>query len=205
MDPEEGRVESIKKKRESILFISRRRNSHPLDLLLSSKKKLPQVEGTCSGKYGFIICVTGIESVGQGAIRDGGTGSATFSLRYGCLVFRPARGEVLDAVVASVSKVGFFADAGPMQVFVSNHLIPDEYEFSSGGGGGGAGGGGAGGSGAGGGGGEPAFVAADEGSRVAPGAEVRLRVVGTRMDANEIFCVATMKDDYLGVINAAAG
>ena len=114
-------------------------------------------------------------------------------------MFRPARGEVLDAVVASVSKVGFFADAGPMQVFVSNHLIPDEYEFSSGGGGGGGGGHG------GGGGGEPAFVAADEGSRVAPGAEVRLRVVGTRMDANEIFCVATMKDDYLGVINAAAG
>lgn len=138
--------------------------------------------------------------MGQGAIRDGGTGSATFSLRYGCLVFRPSRGEVLDAVVASVSKVGFFADAGPMQVFVSNHLIPEEYDFSSGGSGG-AGAGGAGASG----GGEPAFVAADEGSRVAPGAEVRLRVVGTRMDANEIFCVATMKDDYLGVINAAAG
>ena len=111
--------------------------------------------------------------------------------------------------MASVSKVGFFADAGPMQVFVSNHLIPDEYEFSSGGGGGGGGAGasgGGGGAGAGGsGGGEPAFVAADEGSRVTPGAEVRLRVVGTRMDANEIFCVATMKDDYLGVINAAAG
>lgn len=138
--------------------------------------------------------------MGQGAIRDGGTGSATFSLRYDCLVFRPSRGEVLDAVVASVSKVGFFADAGPMQVFVSNHLIPEEYDFSSGGSGG-AGAGGAGASG----GGEPAFVAADEGSRVAPGAEVRLRVVGTRMDANEIFCVATMKDDYLGVINAAAG
>lgn len=149
--------------------------------------------------------------MGQGAIRDGGTGSATFALRYGCLVFRPSRGEVLDAVVASVSKVGFFADAGPMQVFVSNHLIPDEYEFSSSGGGGGGGGSAAGGGGAaaaatgGGGGGEPAFVAADEGSRIAPGAEVRLRVVGTRMDANEIFCVATMKDDYLGVINAAAG
>lgn len=144
----------------------------------------------------------------QGAIRDGGTGSATFSLRYGCLVFRPSRGEVLDAVVASVSKVGFFADAGPMQVFVSNHLIPDEYDFSSGGGGGGGGAGGSGAGGSGGGaaaGGEPAFVAADEGSRVSPGAEVRLRVVGTRMDANEIFCVATMKDDFLGVINAAAG
>jgi len=44
-----------------------------------------------------------------------GAGSATFTLRYACLVFRPARGEVLDCVVASVSKVGFFADAGPMQ------------------------------------------------------------------------------------------
>jgi DNA-directed RNA polymerase II subunit RPB7 len=39
-----------------------------------------------------------------------------FTLRYQALVFRPARGEVLDCVVASVSKVGFFADAGPMQV-----------------------------------------------------------------------------------------
>jgi DNA-directed RNA polymerase II subunit RPB7 len=193
--------------------LSERKGKKKLNLfsLFPKKKKLliPKVEGTCSGKYGFIICVTGIESVSQGAIRDGGTGSATFSLRYGCLVFRPSRGEVLDAVVASVSKVGFFADAGPMQVFVSNHLIPDEYEFSSGGGGGGGGAGasgGGGGAGAGGsGGGEPAFVAADEGSRVTPGAEVRLRVVGTRMDANEIFCVATMKDDYLGVINAAAG
>lgn len=153
--------------------------------------------------------------MGQGAIRDG-AGSALFTLRYSALVFRPSRGEVLDCVVASVSKVGFFADAGPMQVrgrgererrekprrsknshthnpshsthttqvFVSNHLIPDDYEFSAAG--------------------EPAFVSADEAARVAAGAEVRLRVVGTRMDASEIFCVASMKDDYLGVISAPA-
>jgi DNA-directed RNA polymerase II subunit RPB7 len=69
------------------------------------------------------------------------------------------------------------------QVFVSNHLIPDDYEFSAAG--------------------EPAFVSADEAARVVAGAEVRLRVVGTRMDASEIFCVASMKDDYLGVISAA--
>jgi DNA-directed RNA polymerase II subunit RPB7 len=154
-----------------------------------------QVEGTCSGKYGFIIAVTGVDSVGQGAIADGGGGGATFNVAYRALAFRPARGEVLDCVVSSVSKVGFFADAGPMQVFVSNHLIPDEYTFA----GGGVGGGGAGG-------GEAAFEAADGSApRVAPGAEVRLRVVGTRMDANEVFCVASMKDDYLGVINAPAG
>lgn len=45
-------------------------------------------------------------------------------------------------------------------------------------------------------------MSADEAARVAAGAEVRLRVVGTRMDASEIFCVASMKDDYLGVISA---
>ena len=47
-------------------------------------------------------------------------------------------------------------------------------------------------------------MSADEAARVAAGAEVRLRVVGARMDASEIFCVASMKDDYLGVISAPA-
>ena len=103
-------------------------------------------------------------------------------VRYACLVFRPARGEVLDCVVASVSKVGFFADAGPMQVFVSSHLLPDDYSYDAAG--------------------EAAFVAGDAGARVCAGCEVRLRVVGVRMDANEVFCVASMKDDYLGVINS---
>jgi DNA-directed RNA polymerase II subunit RPB7 len=136
--------------------------------------------------------------VGQGIIADGGGGGALFAVAYRALAFRPARGEVLDCVVSSVSKVGFFADAGPMQVFVSNHLIPDEYGFVGGGMGAGGGGGG--------GGGEAAYEAADGSApRVAAGAEVRLRVVGTRMDANEVFCVASMKDDYLGVINAPAG
>ena len=136
--------------------------------------------------------------MGQGIIADGGGGGALFAVAYRALAFRPARGEVLDCVVSSVSKVGFFADAGPMQVFVSNHLIPDEYGFVGGGMGAGGGGGG--------GGGEAAYEAADGSApRVAAGAEVRLRVVGTRMDANEVFCVASMKDDYLGVINAPAG
>ena len=62
--------------------------------------------------------------------------------------------------------MGFFADAGPLQLFVSNHLIPEDFEFSAAG--------------------DPAFVSADEAVRITAGAEVRLRIVGTRMDANEI-------------------
>ena len=33
--------------------------------------------------------------------------------------------------------------------------------------------------------------------------EVRLRVVGTRHDANEIFCVGTIKGNYLGLLAPA--
>lgn len=66
---------------------------------------ISQVEGTCSGTYGFMLMVTEIMGIGQGKIREG-TGSATFHVEYTCLVFRPFKGEVLDAVVASVNKVG---------------------------------------------------------------------------------------------------
>ena len=27
--------------------------------------------------------------------------------------------------------MGFFEEAGPVQIFVSNHLIPEEFEFSA--------------------------------------------------------------------------
>ena len=63
-----------------------------------------QIEGTCSGRYGFIIAVTDILNTGKGTIREG-TGSANFNVQYMCLVFRPFRGEVIDCVVSSVNKV----------------------------------------------------------------------------------------------------
>ena len=36
--------------------------------------------------------------------------------------------------------------------------------------------------------------------KIVKGAEVRVRVVGMRIDASEIFCIATLKENYLGVI-----
>ena len=67
---------------------------------------------------------------------------------------------------AAALQVGFFADAGPLQLFVSNHLIPEDFSYDSAN--------------------EPAFVSSDEAVRVQAGAEVRLRIVGTRVDADEI-------------------
>ncbi|KAJ4907898.1 DNA-directed RNA polymerase II subunit 7 [Raphanus sativus] len=89
------------------------------------------VEGTNSGRHGFVLAVTGIESIGKGLIRDG-TCFVTFPVKYRCVVFRPIKGEVLEAVVTTVMQHGFFAEAGPLQLFVSNHEMADGMEYQAG-------------------------------------------------------------------------
>lgn len=62
--------------------------------------------------------------------------------------------------------MGFFAEAGPLQVFVSNHLIPEGFSFDTTH--------------------EPCYQAPDVDSKLMAGSEVRLRIVGTRVDASDI-------------------
>jgi DNA-directed RNA polymerase II subunit RPB7 len=65
-----------------------------------------KVEGTCSGQHGYIVCVTAINRISKGKIRADGSGLATFNVAFGCVTFRPFKGEVLDCIVTSVNKVG---------------------------------------------------------------------------------------------------
>ncbi|KAK0604803.1 hypothetical protein LWI29_019623 [Acer saccharum] len=102
-------------------------------------------------------------------------------MKYQCVVFRPFKGEILEAVVSMVNKMGFFAEAGPVQIFVSNHLIPDDMEFQSGD--------------------MPNYTTSDGSVKIQKDSEVRLKIIGTRVDATEIFCIGTIKDDFSGVIN----
>jgi DNA-directed RNA polymerase II subunit RPB7 len=106
------------------------------------------------------------------------------------LFLKPFKNEVLEGVVASINKMGFFANIGPLQVFVSSHLIQSQFQFdavavppcyvdmSSGGGGGGG----------------------NMDRRIGPGDVVRLKVIGTRLDASEIVAIGSIKEDYLGVL-----
>jgi DNA-directed RNA polymerase II subunit RPB7 len=76
------------------------------------------------------------------------------------------------------SQMGFFAQAGPLDIFVSNHLIPEEYEFDSSN--------------------EPCYRTSgeDASDTITAGSQVRLRIVGTRIDAQEIVsfkCFSTEK------------
>eukprot|EP00026_Physarum_polycephalum_P019920 Phypoly_transcript_22190.p1 GENE.Phypoly_transcript_22190~~Phypoly_transcript_22190.p1 ORF type:complete len:173 (+),score=29.71 Phypoly_transcript_22190:79-597(+) len=146
------------------------------------KQQLHQeVEGTCSGRYGFIIMVTKVEDTGKGKVQEG-TGFVVYQVKFNAIVFKPFKGEVLDAVVTQVDKMGFFAEAGPLQIFVSKHLIPPEINFDPQSN-------------------PPAFVSEDETIRISKDDEVRLKIVGTRVDATEIFSIGSIKEDYLGLIS----
>lgn len=55
-------------------------------------------------RYGFVIAVTTIDNIGAGMIQPG-RGFVIYPVRYKAIVFRPFKGEVLDAVVTQVNKV----------------------------------------------------------------------------------------------------
>uniref|UniRef100_A0A452Z2F5 DNA-directed RNA polymerase subunit n=1 Tax=Aegilops tauschii subsp. strangulata TaxID=200361 RepID=A0A452Z2F5_AEGTS len=141
-------------------------------------KLMKDVEGTCSGRHGFVVAITGVEDIGKGLIREG-TGFVTFPVKYQCVVFRPFKGEILEAVVTMVNKMGFFAEAGPVQIFVSNHLIPDDMEFQSGD--------------------VPNYTTSDGSVKIQKESEVRLKIIGTRVDATEIACVVLFANSNLDI------
>jgi DNA-directed RNA polymerase subunit E'/Rpb7 len=55
-------------------------------------------------RYGFVIAVTSIDNIGAGLIQPG-QGFVVYPVKYKAIVFRPFKGEVLDAVVTQVNKV----------------------------------------------------------------------------------------------------
>ncbi|CAN6870935.1 unnamed protein product [Brassica oleracea] len=88
--------------------------------------------------------------------------------------------------------MGFFAEAGLFRYLCPSlydfffwlHLIPDDTEFQAGD--------------------MPNYTTSDGSVKIQKECEVRLKIIGTRVDATEIFCVGTIKDDFLGVINDPA-
>lgn len=76
----------------------------PRMLQYLESKLYADVEGTCSGQFGYIIAVVTILNIGEGMVLPG-SGQAEFITRYRAIVFKPFKGEVVDGVVASVNKV----------------------------------------------------------------------------------------------------
>ena len=57
-------------------------------------------------RYGFVIAVTTIDNIGAGYIQPS-RGFVVYPIKYKAIVFRPFKGEVLDAVVTQVNKVRY--------------------------------------------------------------------------------------------------
>ena len=143
------------------------------------------VEGSCSPRYGYLLKVLKMGEIGEGKVKDG-AGDVVFQVTYRALVFMPYPGEVLDAVITEASALGFFADAGPMRLFVSAQSnISLDYRFD-----------------------QHAKPLAgwvnteDIGVRLEAGKTVRVRLNGMQVETNEIYGVCTIAEDFLGPVVA---
>ncbi|ORY24861.1 RNA polymerase Rpb7 [Naematelia encephala] len=142
------------------------------------QKLYEDVEGTCSGKHGYIIAVIKIDSIGEGKVLPS-TGQARFRTTYTAVVMKPFKGEVVDGRVVNVNKMGFFAMVGPLQVFVSSHLVHADMKFDPNAS-------------------PPCYRSNDE--IIQKDSKVRIQIVGCRVEANDIFAIGTIKKDFLGQI-----
>lgn len=145
------------------------------------QKLFIEVEGTCTGKHGFVIAVTTIDNIGAGIIQPG-QGYVVYPVKYKAIVFRPFKGQVLDAVVTQVNKVGLFTEIGPLSCFISRHSIPSDMQF------------------------DPnstphCYKTADEDVVIQQDDEIRIKIVGLRVDATDIFAIGTLMDDFLGLVS----
>ncbi|KAH0559509.1 DNA-directed RNA polymerase II subunit [Trichoglossum hirsutum] len=135
-------------------------------------KLLTDVEGTCTGRY-YIICVMDAYEISAGRIVPS-SGVAEFTVNYRAVVWRPFKGETVDGVVEKVNKMGFFADVGPLKVFVSSHLIPSDIKFDANAT-------------------PPQFT--DNGDQVIEaGTHIRMKLIGTRSDVGSMFAIGSIKE-----------
>ncbi|KAF3822173.1 hypothetical protein GH733_007547 [Mirounga leonina] len=123
-----------------------------------------------------------LNTVKQKLFTEPGRGFVLYPVKYKAIVFRPFKGEVVDAVVTQVNKVGLFTEIGPMSCFISRHSIPSEMEFDPNSN-------------------PPCYKTMDEDIVIQQDDEIRLKIVGTRVDKNDIFAIGSLMDDYLGLVS----
>ena len=78
---------------------------HPGSQMLNflETKLYPEVEGTCSGQFGYTIVVISILDIGKGMVLRGM--QAKFVVKYRAVVFKPFKREVVDGAAKNMNKV----------------------------------------------------------------------------------------------------
>ncbi|KAI9838672.1 MAG: hypothetical protein M1819_004986 [Sarea resinae] len=143
-----------------------------------TNRLLEDVEGTCTGQY-YIICVMDTYDISEGRVVPG-SAVAEYTVHYRAVVFRPFKGETVDAVVNSVTQMGFFAAVGPLKVFVSVHLIPSDIKFDGNA--------------------MPPQFTDNADQVIENGTHIRIKLLGIRSDVGDMFAVGSIKEDFLGTL-----
>lgn len=138
------------------------------------------VEGQITPETGLILLVIRVVDVGPGIVSQR-TGYGLFDVKYDAIVFRPQSGQVVDAVIQSVSPQGFMAGAGPLEVFVATKSMPDGYTYDYENG---------------------SFHDSKAENVFMPGTKVRVKIISTKphIDMSRLTGTATIKDPCFGVI-----
>ncbi|KAJ5899949.1 hypothetical protein N7495_004693 [Penicillium taxi] len=133
-------------------------------------------EGRCTGEY-FVIAVMDTVEVGDGRVIPS-DGNAEYNIQYRAIIWKPFRGETVDAIVTSVKPTGIFTLAGPLSVFIARKNIPSDIKW------------------------EPNTVPpqyTDHAEQVIEKeTSLRLKILGVKPDVGAINAIGTIKEDYLG-------
>jgi DNA-directed RNA polymerase II subunit RPB7 len=144
-----------------------------------------QVEGKCTGRFGWTIAVANVEDLSRGLL-DQESGYAHYDVKYNALVFNPFVNEVLPAVVTSITAQGIFVNAGPCEMMIFQTYIPETYQYYDPPDG------------------MPCYIARYENepdSRIEVDTSIRVRVVTIKRAADKITVLAAIDADYLGPSN----
>lgn len=97
-----------------------------------------KIRGRCTAKDGFVIKLKRLVAVEGGSIEQR-TGAVNYTVRYVAQCLRPLAshvecdlpscthsGDIVEAFVSRIMKIGVFADLGPLSIFVpASHFPPD--------------------------------------------------------------------------------
>lgn len=142
-------------------------------------KLIQKVQGECTEKYGYLICVVKIEDIPNGMIMDT-TGNIIFNVSFDAIVMKPFVGEVCEGVIEEVQKHGIIFSIGPIKGFISNTEFPPNFNYDE----------------------INANYSSNDSGKFEKGSEIRFRIKQLQFDPQQGFRpLGTMRENYLGPIS----
>nr|UXY87179.1 RNA polymerase II RPB7 subunit-like protein [Cryptomonas sp.] len=142
---------------------------------------LTTVEGNKTGPFGLVIVVVEINNCWNRGKLLPGSSSAFYNISYKALTFRAFRGEILNAIVTNITKLGFFCESGSLQIFISKQFIPRSYQYNDS---------------------IKCFQNyVYENDKIKKDTLIRVRIIGLREDSNYTQAIGNIDEKYLGCRN----